>query len=96
MFGSFELNETAEDITLSLPAVGHDKDDINVEAVGKILTIRSRPTVKTGRVVRPINEIFTMGNAIDSEKITASCKNCIIYVKMMKKEQGKPRKIHVE
>jgi len=96
MLGSFELNETAEHVTLSLSAVGHDKDDVDIETIGKILRIKSRPTVKTGRVVRPINEMFTMGNVIDSEKITASCKNGIIYVKMMKKEQGKPRQIQVE
>ncbi len=95
VFGSYSIYESDADVTIDLNVAGHAKEDIEIEAKGKMLHILSKVSPRN-RISRKLNERFTIPSYLDNDDITASCKDGILTVRLPKKNQLKARLIQVD
>lgn len=95
MFGNYSIYESDSEVLIDLNVAGHAKEDLEIEAKGRMLHILSKSSPKS-RITRKLNERFTIPSQLDDEAITASCKDGILTVKLPKKNSLKIRTIQVD
>ncbi|SDY62937.1 Hsp20/alpha crystallin family protein [Herbiconiux ginsengi] len=89
-------------LTADLP--GADPGSIDIDVDGQLLTIRAQRTTASAEGVKWLSQErpagsylrqFSVGEGIDSEKITASYDNGVLSVVLPVSERAKPRKIAI-
>lgn len=84
---------------------GVNEDDINIKLHNNLLTIKGErkenapegyAILRQERNVAPFSRSFTLPVEIDPEKTSASLKNGILTVKLVKAQAAKPKKIIVQ
>ena len=96
-----EETEDAYRVEAELPGV--DRDDVQVEVSGDVLTItgefkeRERTGILRRRTRRTGRFEFrtTLPNAVDSDKITASLQDGVLAVNVPKAAEAKPRRVEI-
>lgn len=98
------LYEEGESFEIRAEVPGIAKEDLNVKIQGNYLEIsgsRSRKIPEGYKIHRSEREAdtflrsFTLPNDIDSEKVEASLKDGILYLKLPKSEAAKPKQIAI-
>jgi len=89
-------------LTADLP--GADPGSIDIDVDGQLLTIRAQRTTASAEGVKWLSQErpagsylrqFSVGEGIDSEKITASYDNGVLSVVLPVSERAKPRKVAI-
>lgn len=89
-------------VSADLPGI--DPGSVDVDIDGQVLTIRAERTLTSGDDVKWITRErqagsylrrFTLGQGIDTERITANYANGVLSVTIPVSEKAKPRKITV-
>lgn len=89
-------------LTADLP--GMDPGSVDIDVDGQLLTIRAERTLPNGENVKWITRERTsgsflrqlsLGQGIDTERISASYDNGVLSVTIPVSERAKPRKVHV-
>lgn len=100
-----DIVEDSEGITVRADLPGVSKDDLSIDVDGDTLTIEA--TVKLGEPtamealyaevrVAQYRRSFVLGADLDAEKIDAGMKNGVLTIRLLKREQAKPRRIAVK
>ena len=99
-----DIVETADELVLFGDLPGVDPQNLDVRFENKELVIHGRVTPRHKNVefsygeygVGDFYRAFTIGEAIDTEKITAELKNGVLVLHLPKSEAVKPRRIAVK
>ncbi len=99
------VKETKDDLTLTFELPGMEKKDVKVMVKDDVLTVSGERNFKSeekddGYIRTEISSgsfsrSFTLPDTVDSEKISADYKNGMLEVKLVKKEEVKPKEIEV-
>jgi HSP20 family molecular chaperone IbpA len=98
-----DIFETGENLVLMADLPGVDKEHLDVNLEGGILTIRG--TVEMPMRGEPLYREFAPGNyfrqfdlpeEIDAERVSAELKNGVLHLTMPKSESAKPRRIEIK
>ncbi|KQP57076.1 Hsp20/alpha crystallin family protein [Agreia sp. Leaf283] len=104
-FMPVDLYREGDQYVLSADLPGVDPGSVDVDVDGQLLTIRAQRTaaahdgVKWLTRERPNGDYlrqFSLGDGVDSEKISASYDNGVLSVIIPVSERAKPRKIEVK
>ena len=104
-FMHVDLYREGDQYVLSADLPGVDPGSVDVDVDGQLLTIRAQRTaaahdgVKWLTRERPNGDYlrqFSLGDGVDSEKISASYDNGVLSVIIPVSERAKPRKIEVK
>ena len=104
-FMPVDLYREGDQYVLSADLPGVDPGSVDVDVDGQLLTIRAQRTaaahdgVKWLSRERPNGDYlhqFSLGDGVDSEKISASYDNGVLSVIIPVSERAKPRKIEVK
>jgi len=100
-----DIWETENDLILQTDLPGVDPKQIDLRVENNVLTIRGErrfePKVKEEnfhRVERSygtFSRSFTLGTAVDSEKVQANYRNGVLSITLPKAEQAKPKRIQI-
>lgn len=93
-FWPFDVSGTddARRVRIALPGI--EPENINVEVVGR--TVHVRAVEKDGDTeVTRYEEMFSVPDAIDTGRITASFRHGLLELTLPFKEQAKPRRIEI-
>jgi HSP20 family protein len=99
-----DLYRDGDTYVLSADMPGIDPGSVDVDVDGQLLTIRAERTPRSSEGVkwlakeRPSGSFhrqFTLGDGVDSSKISASYDNGVLSVVVPVSEKAKPRKIAV-
>ena len=91
-------------LTADLPGIDPGSVDIDVDVDGQLLTIRAERTLSAGDGVKWITREreaasflrqLSLGQGVDTERISASYNNGVLSVTIPVSERAKPRKIEV-
>jgi len=101
-----DVVETADDIIIRVELPGMTEKDIKVEMENGVLTIRGERKLEREKTEKGYRHIersygkfvrtFTLPLNVDFNKITAAYNNGLLELFIPKKEEAKPRAIHVE
>jgi HSP20 family protein len=100
-----DLHRDGDHYVLSCDLPGVDPGSINVDVDGQLLTIRAERTVRSDEDVqwlaheRPSGSFLrrlTLGEGLDTGKISAHYDNGVLSVVIPVTEQAKPRKIEIQ
>jgi len=92
----------AYQLIVEMPGVSKDSLSVHLEAEDLLLrgarkAIDSDHLLRNGRCADlPFEARFTIGADVDRGKITARLEDGLVYVKLPRREEDKPRKIEVE
>jgi len=99
----FDIWESDDEMTLygDLPGVMPENLDIRFE--NPVLTIHGKVSPRHNDIeflrgeygIGDFHRAFTIGEAIDTERISAELKNGVVTVHLLKSEKVKPRRIEV-
>jgi HSP20 family protein len=101
---SVDIWETDIALTIEADVPGVRRDDVELDLRDDILTIRARVTVDEYEGLRPLYgeynvgnfyRRFTLGEAIDQEKISAELNDGVLRLTLPKKEKVLPRTIRI-
>jgi len=100
------IKDTKDDVTLTFELPGMEKKDIKVMVKDNVMTVSGERNLKSedkddGYVRSEISSgsfsrSFTLPDTVDSEKVSADYKNGMLEVKLIKKEEAKPKEIEVK
>lgn len=93
-----EINEDKEAYQLQAALPGVRKEDIALDVLDGVLTLRATRHWKAGEAAQSqaFARSISLSEDVDTEKITATHENGLLTVRLAKREQQKPRKIAVE
>jgi HSP20 family protein len=100
-----DLYRDADGYVLNADLPGIDPSSVDVDVDGQLLSIRAERAPRTDGEVRWIARErstgsylrrFTLGQAIDTDRISASYDNGVLSVVLPVSEKGKPRKVEVQ
>jgi HSP20 family protein len=99
-----DIYETQDDLVLLADLPGVTKQDLTIKLDDEILTIEGAAQASAAPGQQLLNEYasgtfyrqFTVGEAIDREKIDASLKNGVLELVLPKAEKAKPKRIQVK
>jgi HSP20 family protein len=99
-----DIYETQDNLVLLADLPGVAKDDLNIKLDDELLTIEAEvhPSAAPGQHL--VNEYaqgtfyrqFSVGEAIDRNKIDANLKNGVLELTLPKAEKAKPKRIQVK
>jgi HSP20 family molecular chaperone IbpA len=100
----FDIVETESELTLygDLPGVNDDGIDIRYENEQLILVGTVRPREESARMLRQeygigdFRRVFTIGESINADKITAEVHSGVLTIHLPKAEAAKPTRIAVK
>ncbi|KQR20012.1 heat-shock protein Hsp20 [Agreia sp. Leaf335] len=104
-FMPVDLYRDGDQYVLSADLPGIDPGSVDVDVDGQLLTIRAKRTAAAHEGVkwlaqeRPNGDYlrqFSLGDGVDSEKISASYDNGVLSVIIPVSERAKPRKVEVK
>ncbi len=100
-----DVKETSTDITIHAELPGMNQENIEVEMVGDVLTIRGQRKLQTEenrddyiRIERKYGAFqrsFTIGVPVIADNINASYKDGVLSVRVPKAPEVQPRKIEI-
>jgi len=100
-----DISEDSEKIVLTAELPGFQKDQIDVQLEGGVLTLRGERKIedeKSGRnyhrVERSYGQFvrsFTLPNNVDRENVQARFANGLLEIELSKREEAKPRQIKI-
>jgi len=100
-----DIKETTTDLTFFVELPGFRQEDIEVEMVGEVLTIRGNREfstedskddyVRVERSYGSFQRTFTVGVPVKTTDITASYNNGVLTVRVPKADSVQPRKIAI-
>lgn len=101
-----DIYETNESVVVKAELPGVEKDQISVEVKDGILSLRGERKFEKEvkeesyhRIERSYGNFqrsFSLPVSVDQDKVTARFKDGVLEVKLPKKEQAKPKQIHVD
>ena len=101
-----DIYETNDSVVVKAELPGVEKDQISVEVKDGILSLRGERKFEKEvkeesyhRIERSYGNFqrsFSLPVSVDQEKVTARFKDGVLEVKLPKKEQAKPKQIHVD
>ena len=99
-----DILEEADKIVLYADMPGVEKDQLDIHFEDRQLTIRGKVELRQNDMnfvdgeygVGDFYRTFTIGEAIDAEKISAEIKNGVLTLHLPKAESARPRKIKVK
>lgn len=101
-----DIFETKDNLIIKAEIPGMEMKDINVEIENNVLTIRGErkfeeKTEEKGfqrfeRAYGKFVRTFTLPPGVNPEKILATYNNGILELELPKKEEAKPKKVHVD
>jgi len=100
-----DIHEDANHIHVEAELPGFTKDQIELTLENGVLSIsaqrdeqpkREGTTHLAQRRFTRINRRFTMPDSIDEKKVDATLKHGVLYLKLTKRDQVRPRKIEVK
>ncbi len=100
-----DIYEDKDVIVIRADVPGVNESDIDIEMVGKTLTIRGERKfadeanrdkyIRAERAFGSFQRSFTIGVPVESDKVTASYRNGILELTLPKAEVAKPKKVAV-
>jgi HSP20 family protein len=103
---SVDVKETDQALTFYVEVPGMRQEDIDVELVGDVLTIRGKREfseeekredyVRIERSYGSFQRSFTIGVPVKADEISATYRDGILTVVVPKADEVKPRKIEVK
>lgn len=99
-----DLYRDTDQYVLSADLPGIEPDSVDVDVDGQLLTIRAERTITANEGVKWISRERTsgtflrqlsLGQGLDTERITATYRNGVLTVTIPVSEKAKPRKIEV-
>ena len=99
-----DLYREGDHYVLATDLPGIDPGSVDIDVDGQLLTIRAERTLSAGEGVKWITREraagsflrqLSLGQGIDTEKISASYRNGVLSVMIPVSEQSKPRKIEI-
>ncbi len=100
------VDETKEEVRLTFELPGMEKKDIKVTMHDGMLTVSGKREMKqessddscVRREIRAgeFARSFTLPETVDAEKISADYKNGLLEIKLVKREEVKPKEIEVK
>jgi len=103
-FMPVDLYRESDQYVLRADLPGIDPDSVDVDVDGQLLTIRAQRSADTHDGVKWISQErpsgtflrqFSLGDGVDSEKISANYNNGVLSVLLPVSERAKPRKIEI-
>lgn len=98
-----DILETAEDIQLHVDLPGVKPEDVELKFEQKELTIHARVAPRHQNekilgecVTAEFHRAFRVAEDIDPDRISATLKNGVLTLRLLKSERVKPRKISVK
>jgi len=99
----FDIWETDEELILYGDLPGVMPEDLDVRFEKPVLTIHGKVSPRHNDIkflhgeygIGDFHRTFTIGEAIDTERISAELKNGVVTVHLPKSEKVKPRRIEV-
>lgn len=99
-----DIYETQDELVLVADLPGVSKEDLTIKLDDEILTIEGAAQASAAPGQQLLSEYtsgtfyrqFTVGEAIDREKIDASLKNGVLELVLPKAEKAKPKRIEVK
>jgi HSP20 family protein len=101
-----DIFETASEIVLKAELPGIARDQVHVEVVDGVLSLRGERKVekevkeenyhRVERVYGAFHRSFTLPDTVDPDKVRAELKDGVLEVRLGKREQAKPRQIQVK
>jgi HSP20 family protein len=99
-----DIYETQDELVLLADLPGVNKEDLAIKLEDEILTIEGAAQASAAPGQHLLSEYasgtfyrqFTVGEAIDREKIDASLKNGVLELVLPKAEKAKPKRIQVK
>jgi len=82
--------------TLTLNALGHNPENIEIEFVDRKLTIKSEKLPNSSELMSDLNYSFTIPSDYSEKDIKASFDNGMVTIKFGIKEEAKPKRIKIE
>ncbi len=102
---SVDVRETNRDFTFIVELPGLKQEDIEVEMVGDVLTIRGKREfadeekrddyIRIERSYGSFQRSFTLGTPVKSDAITASYKDGVLNVVVPKADEVQPKRIAI-
>jgi HSP20 family protein len=100
---SANIAEDNEKFIIELAIPGFKKDDFELKLENEVLTIKSKEEIKSEEKdenyrlkefsMCQFSRSFTVPDTIDSEKITATYNDGILYVELIKKEEDEKKSV---
>ncbi|MDN3513186.1 MAG: Hsp20/alpha crystallin family protein [Candidatus Brocadia sp.] len=101
-----DLSETADKVTVKAEIPGMDPKEIDISIQGDTLTIKGEKKeekeekgknyYRMERRYGSFSRSIDLPASVDSNKVTAECKNGVLEITMQKKEEVKPKQISVK
>lgn len=105
-FPAFNLYETAGEFVLLAPMPGVRPEDLDVTVLGTSLTIkgeRRRPSDVPDEAYRRLerwtgkwSRTVQLPESADTDKVSALLDNGVLYLRIPKVAEGRPRQVHVK
>jgi HSP20 family protein len=100
-----DIYEDQHGIQLKLEVPGIDQKDLNINVENNILTVSGERKFEQEQKEENFHRIerrygsfirsFTLPNTVDTEKITADYNNGVLSIRLVKREEAKPKQIKV-
>ena len=93
---SYTYENTEEGGLLTVNAVGHDPENIDIEVTPKYLKINSSKPPGSSNLVGDLNYTFTLNGKYSTDDIKAKFENGLIKIKFGLQEEHKPKKLKLK
>jgi len=100
-----DIYEDQHGIQLKLEVPGIDEKDLNINVENNVLTVSGERKFESEQKEENFHRIerrygsftrsFTLPNTVDTEKITADYNNGVLGIRLVKREEAKPKQIKV-
>ncbi len=101
-----DLSETADKITVKAEIPGMDPKEVDISIQGDTLIIKGEKKeekeekgknyYRMERRYGSFSRVVDLPASVDTNKVTAECKNGVLEITMQKKEEVKPKQISVK
>ncbi|MCC7210320.1 MAG: Hsp20/alpha crystallin family protein [Candidatus Brocadia sp.] len=101
-----DLSETADKVTVKAEIPGLDPKEIDISIQGETLIIKGEKKeekeekgknyYRMERRYGSFSRVVDLPASVDTNKVTAECKNGVLEITMQKKEEVKPKQISVK
>ena len=101
-----DIFEMGDDVVIRAEVAGVESDDVDISVENNTLVIRGERKRETGfeekdayhleRSFGAFTRSFTLPKTVDSSRISASCKNGVLELRIPKVAEAKPRKIDIK
>ena len=93
---SYTYESTDDGGLLTINAVGHDPENIEIEVTNKELKIKSNKPPGSSSLVSDLKHTFTLNGKYSTEDMEAKFENGLIKVTFGLKEEQKPKKLKLK